>query len=590
MAKLRTMTFDAVIVGGGGSGMRTALQLAQSGLKTACVSKVFPTRSHTVSAQGGITCAIASDDPNDDWRWHMYDTVKGSDYIGDQDAIEYMCSVGPQAVFELEHMGLPFSRTETGRIYQRPFGGQSKDYGKGGQAARTCAAADRTGHALLHTLYQQNLKANTTFLSEWFAVDLVKNQDGAVTGVVAICIETGETVYIRSKAVVLATGGAGRIYSSTTNALMNTGDGTGMALRAGFPVQDMEMWQFHPTGIYGAGTLVTEGCRGEGGYLINKDGERFMERYAPNAKDLAGRDVVARSMVLEILEGRGCGPEGDHVLLKLDHLGEKILNSRLPGICELSRTFAHVDPVKAPIPVVPTCHYMMGGTPTNIHGQAIGVDGPGQDSFIDGLYACGEAACVSVHGANRLGGNSLLDLVVFGRAAGLHLEEVLRQGVSHREASDSDLEAAQARLAKLNESAGGESVAEVRKALQTCMQNNFGVFRTQQYMEKGVEQLAELRERVANLHLADKSDAFNTARLEALELGNLLEIAEATAISAMERKESRGAHARDDFQDRDDDNWLCHSIYNPATKSLGKRAVNFTPKSVETFEPKVRTY
>ena len=590
MAKLRTMTFDAVIVGGGGSGMRTALQLAQSGLKTACVSKVFPTRSHTVSAQGGITCAIASDDPNDDWRWHMYDTVKGSDYIGDQDAIEYMCSVGPQAVFELEHMGLPFSRTETGRIYQRPFGGQSKDYGKGGQAARTCAAADRTGHALLHTLYQQNLKANTTFLSEWFAVDLVKNQDGAVTGIVAICIETGETVYIRSKAVVLATGGAGRIYSSTTNALMNTGDGTGMALRAGFPVQDMEMWQFHPTGIYGAGTLVTEGCRGEGGYLINKDGERFMERYAPNAKDLAGRDVVARSMVLEILEGRGCGPEGDHVLLKLDHLGEKILNSRLPGICELSRTFAHVDPVKAPIPVVPTCHYMMGGTPTNIHGQAIAVDAQGQDSFIEGLYACGEAACVSVHGANRLGGNSLLDLVVFGRAAGLHLEEVLRQGVSHREASDSDLEAAQARLAKLNESTGGESVAEVRKALQTCMQNNFGVFRTQQYMEKGVEQLAELRERVANLHLADKSDAFNTARLEALELGNLLESAEATAISAMERKESRGAHARDDFQERDDENWLCHSIYNPATKSLGKRAVNFTPKSVETFEPKVRTY
>ncbi len=590
MAKLRTMTFDAVIVGGGGSGMRTALQLAQSGLKTACMSKVFPTRSHTVSAQGGITCAIASDDPNDDWRWHMYDTVKGSDYIGDQDAIEYMCSVGPQAVFELEHMGLPFSRTETGRIYQRPFGGQSKDYGKGGQAARTCAAADRTGHALLHTLYQQNLKANTTFLSEWFAVDLVKNQDGAVTGVVAICIETGETVYVRSKAVVLATGGAGRIYASTTNALMNTGDGTGMALRAGFPVQDMEMWQFHPTGIYGAGTLVTEGCRGEGGYLINKDGERFMERYAPNAKDLAGRDVVARSMVLEILEGRGCGPEGDHVLLKLDHLGEKILNSRLPGICELSRTFAHVDPVKAPIPVVPTCHYMMGGTPTNIHGQAIADDGSGQESFIDGLYACGEAACVSVHGANRLGGNSLLDLVVFGRAAGLHLEEVLRQGVSHREASDSDLEAAQARLAKLNESTGGESVAEVRKALQTCMQNSFGVFRSQQYMEKGVEQLAEIRERVSKLHLADKSDAFNTARLEALELGNLLEIAEATAISAMERKESRGAHARDDFQDRDDANWLCHSIYNPATKTLGKRAVNFTPKSVETFEPKVRTY
>lgn len=587
---MRTISFDGVIVGGGGAGMRAALQLAQSGYKTAVISKVFPTRSHTVSAQGGITCAIASADPNDDWRWHMYDTVKGSDYIGDQDAIEYMCSVGPEAIFELEHMGLPFSRTEEGRIYQRPFGGQSKNFGEGGQAARTCAAADRTGHALLHTLYQNNVKNETVFFNEWFAVDLVKNADGAVVGVIAICIETGETVFVKSKATVFATGGAGRIYASTTNAHINTGDGVGMALRAGAPVQDMEMWQFHPTGIYGAGTLVTEGCRGEGGYLINKDGERFMERYAPNAKDLAGRDVVARSMVLEILEGRGCGPEGDHVLLKLDHLGEKILNSRLPGICELSRTFAHVDPVKAPIPVVPTCHYMMGGTPTNIHGQAIAVDAQGQDSFIEGLYACGEAACVSVHGANRLGGNSLLDLVVFGRAAGLHLEEVLRQGVSHREASDSDLEAAQARLAKLNESTGGESVAEVRKALQTCMQNNFGVFRTQQYMEKGVEQLAELRERVANLHLADKSDAFNTARLEALELGNLLEIAEATAISAMERKESRGAHARDDFQDRDDENWLCHSIYNPATKSLGKRAVNFTPKSVETFEPKVRTY
>src|SRR6056300_8444 len=374
MAALRTLSFDGVIVGGGGAGMRAALQLAQSGYKTAVISKVFPTRSHTVSAQGGITCAIASADPNDDWRWHMYDTVKGSDYIGDQDAIEYMCSVGPEAIFELEHMGLPFSRTEEGRIYQRPFGGQSKNFGEGGQAARTCAAADRTGHALLHTLYQNNIKNETVFFIECFAVDLVEKLDGAIVGVIAICIETGETVYVKSKATVLATGGAVRIYASTTNAHINTGDGMGMALRAGVPAQDMEMWQFHPTGIYGAGTLVTEGCRGEGGYLINKDGERFMERYAPNAKDLAGRDVVARSMVLEILEGRGCGPNNDHIFLKLDHLGADVLNAKLPGICELSRTFAGVDPIYNPIPVVPTCHYMMGGIPTNVNGQAINID------------------------------------------------------------------------------------------------------------------------------------------------------------------------------------------------------------------------
>ncbi len=590
MTGMRTLTFDAVIVGGGGAGMRAALQLAQSGYNTAVITKVFPTRSHTVSAQGGITCAIASDDPNDDWRWHMYDTVKGSDYIGDQDAIEYMCSEGPQTVFELEHMGLPFSRTEKGRIYQRPFGGQSKDFGKGGQAARTCAAADRTGHALLHTLYQGNLKNNTAFLNEWYATDLVKNQDGAIVGVIAICIETGETVFVKSKATVFATGGAGRIYASTTNALINTGDGVGMALRAGFPVQDIEMWQFHPTGIYGAGTLVTEGCRGEGGYLINKDGERFMERYAPNAKDLAGRDVVARSMVLEILEGRGCGENGDHVMLKLDHLGEEVLNSKLPGILELSRTFAHVDPVKEPIPVVPTCHYMMGGIPTNVNGQALTQNEKGDDVIIPGLFAVGEVACVSVHGANRLGGNSLLDLVVFGRAAGKHIEEMLGQGLEQREASATDIEEAQNRLSRLNESSSGESVSTLRAELQNIMQNHFGVFRRGDFMQDGIQRLSALRERIANVHLDDKSLTFNTARIEALELENLFEVAEATAIAAEGRNESRGAHARDDFRERDDENWLCHSMYFPKEKRVGKREVNFSPKTVDTFEPQVRSY
>ena len=590
MANIKTMSFDAVIVGGGGSGMRAALQLAQSGYKTAVITKVFPTRSHTVSAQGGITCAIASDDPNDQWQWHMYDTIKGSDYIGDQEAIEYMCQTGPEAIFELEHMGLPFSRTEEGRIYQRPFGGQSKDFGKGGQAARTCAAADRTGHALLHTLYQGNLKNETTFLNEWFAVDIVKNADNAVVGVVALNIETGETVYVKSKATVFATGGAGRIYASTTNAHICTGDGIGMALRAGFPVQDIEMWQFHPTGIHGAGTLVTEGCRGEGGYLINKDGERFMERYAPNAKDLAGRDVVARSMVLEILEGRGCGPDGDHVYLKLDHLGEETLNAKLPGILELSRTFAHADPVKEPIPVVPTCHYMMGGIPTNVDGQALTIDKDGNDQVIEGFYACGEAACVSVHGANRLGGNSLLDLVVFGRASGMFIEKQLREGINLKDASEADIEAAMVGLNRINTSEGGEKASVLRAELQTIMQNYFGVFRRGDFMKEGIEKLNALRPRIENVVLEDKSNAFNTARIEALELQNLFATAEATAISAEGRTESRGAHAREDFQERDDENWLCHSVYFPESKTLGKRGVNFTLKTREAFEPKIRTY
>ncbi|OJA07139.1 succinate dehydrogenase flavoprotein subunit [Halomonas sp. QHL1] len=590
MSNLRSLTFDAIIIGGGGSGLRAALELAKSGKKTAVLSKVFPTRSHTVSAQGGITCAIASDDPNDDWRWHMYDTVKGGDYIADQDAAEYMCSEGPKAVFELEHMGLPFSRLDNGRIYQRPFGGQSKNFGEGGQAARTCAAADRTGHALLHTLYQNNLKNNTVFLNEWYAVDLVKNASGDVVGCIAMCIETGEVVHVKSKATVLATGGAGRIYASTTNALINTGDGIGMALRAGFPMQDMEMWQFHPTGIYGAGTLVTEGCRGEGGYLINKDGERFMERYAPNAKDLAGRDVVARSMVMEILEGRGCGEKGDHVFLKLDHLGEEVLGKRLPGIVELSKTFAHVDPAKDPIPVVPTCHYMMGGIPTNIHGQAITMDESGNDHIVNGLFACGEAACVSVHGANRLGGNSLLDLVVFGRAAGMFIEGALNEGIEYLDATESDIESAMKRITRWNESEGGESIPALKAELQDIMQTSFGVFREEKNMLEGVDKLAQLRERIANAHLPDKSNAFNTARVEALELDNLMEVAEATAIAALERKESRGAHSRYDYPDRDDVNWLKHSLFFPATKELKKRDVNFKPKTMDTFEPKVRTY
>jgi succinate dehydrogenase / fumarate reductase flavoprotein subunit len=583
--------FDAIVVGAGGSGMRAALELARSNLKVAVLSKVFPTRSHTVAAQGGIAAPLANSG-EDNWHWHMYDTVKGSDYLGDQDAIEYMCRRAIEVVVELEHMGMPFDRLDSGKIYQRPFGGHTQNYGSAKMAMRACAAADRTGHAMLHTLYQQNVRANTQFFVEWMALDLIRDpQDGAVVAVTALEMETGEMFILQGKAILLATGGGGRIYNATTNAFINTGDGIGMAARAGLPLEDMEFWQFHPTGVAGAGVLITEGVRGEGGYLLNKNGERFMERYAPNAKDLASRDVVSRAMTTEIKEGRGCGPDGDFVYLKLDHLGPEVINQRLPGIREIAVKFANADPVRDPIPVVPTVHYQMGGIPANYMGQVVAPEGNSKEAIVPGLYAAGECACVSVHGANRLGTNSLLDLVVFGKSSGEQMIKDMRsQPTPHRNLPKDAGESTIARISRLNSAKSGERVVDVLTDLRRTMQAHCGVFRFPEDLIEGVSKIKTIAERARRTFIADKSKVFNTARVEALELENLVETAMSTIVSAEARKESRGAQARADFPDRDDKNWMKHTLWYKEGNRLDYKPVHLRPLSVESFEPKVRTY
>jgi succinate dehydrogenase / fumarate reductase, flavoprotein subunit len=589
--------FDVVIIGAGGSGMRASLQLARAGLNVAVLSKVFPTRSHTVAAQGGIGASLGNMS-EDNWHYHFYDTVKGSDWLGDQDAIEFMCREAPKVVYDLEHMGMPFDRNPDGTIYQRPFGGHTANYGEK-PVQRACAAADRTGHAMLHTLYQQNVKAKTSFFVEWMALDLIRDADGDVVGVTALEMETGDLHILEAKTTLLATGGAGRIFAASTNAFINTGDGLGMAARAGIPLEDMEFWQFHPTGVAGAGVLLTEGCRGEGAILRNSNGERFMERYAPTLKDLAPRDFVSRCMDQEIKEGRGCGPNKDYINLDMTHLGVETIMKRLPSVYEIGHNFANVDVTKEPIPVVPTIHYQMGGIPTNINGQVVVPKGDVHNAVVNGLYAVGECSCVSVHGANRLGTNSLLDLLVFGRAAGNHIVEFAKT-TSHKPLPANAADFTLQRLNRLEDSSSGEYAQDVANDIRTTMQTHASVFRTQALMDEGVKQIAAIRERVGSIGLKDKSKVFNTARIEALEVENLIECAQATIVSAAARKECRGAHTVSEYErpaddpvaplGRDDKNWMKHTLWHSRGSSLTYKPVHLKPLTVESVPPKVRTF
>ena len=596
-ANITKRKFDVVIVGAGGSGLRAAIELSKAGLSVASLSKVFPTRSHTVAAQGGVSASLGNMS-EDNWHYHFYDTIKGGDWLSDQDAVEFMCREAPKVVIELEHFGMPFDRNADGTIYQRPFGGHTSNYGEK-PVQRACAAADRTGHAMLHTLYQKNVAYKTNFFVEWMALDLIRNTQGDVVGVTAIELETGDLYELHAKAVLLATGGAGRIFQASTNAFLNTGDGLGMAARAGIPLQDLEFWQFHPTGVAGAGVLLTEGCRGEGAILLNSEGEAFMERYAPTLKDLAPRDFVSRSMDQEIKEGRGCGPNKDYILMKLDHLGAETIRKRLPSVEEIGHNFANVDITKEPIPVVPTIHYQMGGIPTNIHGQVVTWDGS-QNKVVNGLYAVGECAAVSVHGANRLGTNSLLDLLVFGKSAGKHITSYVKDFGEHKEVPTNGSDRTLERLNQLDNSKDGIYAQDLAGEIRQTMQTHAGVFRTQKSMDEGVVKIAEIRQKVGQVTLQDKSKVWNTARMEALEVDNLIEVAQATMVSAAARKECRGAHTVYDYEHpadhpehplgRNDKEWLKHTLWDSATNSLTYKPVNMKPLTVESIPPKVRTF